>query len=60
MSAVSAMVPGVGRALGQTVVVTMTSGFALGTTPGARLLILAPLIVILGPAVAAYSGRNAG
>jgi ABC-type phosphate transport system permease subunit len=54
------MVPGVGRALGETVVVTMTSWFALGTTPGARLLIFAPLIVILGPAVVAYSGRNAG
>lgn len=54
------MVPGVGQALGETVVVTMTSGFALGATPGARLLIFAPLIAILGPAVVAYSGRNAG
>jgi ABC-type phosphate transport system permease subunit len=54
------MLPGLGRALGETVTVTMTCGFALGATPGAGPLAFAPAIVILGLVLIAYPRRNAG
>ena len=40
------VVPGWGRALDETVAVTTTCGFALGATPGARLLAFAPLTAV--------------
>jgi len=53
------MVPGSGQALDDTVAMTMRSWFAPGAVPGTLLLIFAPLIIIAGLVVSAYSPRNA-
>jgi len=56
---VSAVLLGLGRAPDETVAMTMPGGFARGAIPGTLLLIFAPLIIIPGLLVTAYSRRNA-
>ena len=53
------MVPGLGRALDDTVAMTMRYWLARGAVPGTLPLILAPLIIMPGLVVTAYSRRNA-
>jgi hypothetical protein len=52
------VVPGLGRALDDTVAMTMRYCFARSAVPGTRLM-SAPLIIIPALVVAAYSRRNA-
>ena len=52
------MVPGLGRALDDTVAMTMRYWLARGAVPGTR-LIFAALIIMPGLAVTAYARRNA-
>ena len=52
------MVPGLGRALEDTVAMTMRYWLARGAVTGTR-LIVAPLIIMPGLVVTAYSRRNA-
>lgn len=51
--------PGLGRALDDTVAMTVCYRLARGAVPGTLPLILAPLVLMPGLVVTAYSRRNA-